>query len=96
MKTDWTPEELQKIFEGIHEEAILLMLKKNRDYGNSWASDRPTTTTDTIRHKIDRIVNLEAMKQRGESPSIGTEGIYQELLDIINYACFRYIQELNS
>lgn len=94
MKKDWTPDELEERFDHIHGVAIELMLRKNRDYGNSWAEDRPTTITDTMRHKLDRIRSLEEMYARGESPSIENEGIQQELLDIMNYACFRYIQEL--
>jgi hypothetical protein len=69
-----------------------IMIAKNHDYGGSWESDRATSITDTIRHKIDRIVRLEELEQKGEQ-SLVSEGISAECFDIINYCIFRLIKE---
>lgn len=92
MKTDWKPEELEKIFSGTFRECIDLMLDKNHDYGNSWAKDRPSTISDTIRHKIERIINIENLRVQGKETRV-SEGIKLELKDIINYCVFRLIME---
>lgn len=87
-----TSKDLEDIFRMIFNTAIELMKKKNHDYGNSWQRDRRETITDTMRHKLDRIVSLEDIKRKGDKPMM-SEGIISELLDIINYACFRAIKE---
>lgn len=92
VKTDWTTEELREIFATVFAECGVLMERKNHDYGNSWAYDRPTTFTDTIRHKIDRIINLERLQAMGSGKEVD-EAIEDNLKDIINYAVFRLIKE---
>lgn len=95
-KESWTQEELKLAFGAKFAACVALMLQKNSDYGNSWYDDRPTTLTDTIKHKIDRIISIEEKRKRGESPAVGTETyaeqIRRELEDIINYCVFRDIK----
>lgn len=92
VKSDWTPEKLQVFFSNQYQQCINLMLAKNHDYGNSWFDDRATTITDTMRHKLDRIRNIEDLRANGDTQKV-SEGIEQELRDIINYAVFRIIKE---
>lgn len=83
---EWTTELLESYFRETFEECIELMVMKNRKYGSSWEADRPTTLTDTIRHKIDRIRSLESL---GDDEA---ESIEDNLLDLINYSVFRKIK----
>lgn len=78
--------------ESICLEARELIVKKNHDYGASWERDRKTSITDTIRHKVDRIIQLEDLQAKGESALV-SEGVQAELIDIINYCIFRIIKE---
>lgn len=83
---------LSQQHEQICKQARELMERKNHDYGDSWRKDRPTTITDTIRHKVDRIINIENLQLSGKETKIA-EGIESELIDIINYCVFRVIME---
>lgn len=85
-------EDLEDIFWMVFHTAVDLMKEKNHDYGDSWRKDRRESITDTIRHKLDRVYNLEELQRKGESPRVA-EGIISELLDAINYCCFRIIKE---
>lgn len=91
-KTDWTQDELVKLFEALDVQCIELMKKKNSDYGNSWAHMRRTSITDEMLIKVLRIRQLEDLQAQGLAPQV-SEGIEAELRDIRNYAAFRYIQE---
>lgn len=90
-----TTEELIAFHEEVCQAAKNLMIEKNHDYGFSWMRDRPMTLTDTIGHKIDRIRSLENLAAKGDKPRV-SESVESGLLDIINYAIFRYYKELNK
>lgn len=69
-----------------------LFLKKTKDYGTSWRVMRPTSITDQIFIKAQRIRTLEVKKVT----KVG-EGISDEYVGIINYCVIAMLQlELES
>lgn len=64
-----------------------LFEKKNRDYGNSWRILRPSSLTDQIFIKAQRIRTLEEKKDS----KVG-EGVEPEYIGIINYCLIALIQ----
>ena len=61
--------------------------KKARDYGTAWRILRPTSITDQIFIKANRIRSLEV---KGESRI--DEGVRAEYIGIVNYAAMALIQ----
>lgn len=69
-----------------------LFLKKTKDYGTAWRILRPSSITDQIFIKAQRIRTLEEKKVS----KVG-EGIIPEYIGIINYCVIAMIQlELNE
>ena len=77
----------QEQFEQIMAECRELFSKKLHDYGAAWRIMRPSSVTDQIFIKANRIRNLEI---KGES-WVG-EGIRPEFVGIVNYAIVGLIQ----
>ena len=68
-------------FEQIMKECRTLFSKKLHDYGAAWRIMRPTSLTDQIYIKANRIRSLET---KGHAQV--DEGIRPELVGIVNYA----------
>lgn len=64
-----------------------IFTKKNGDYGAAWRIMRPTSVTDQIYIKAQRIRSLE---EKGES--LVGEGIVPEFIGIVNYGLMGVIQ----
>ena len=64
-----------------------LFVKKMHDYGASWRILRPTSLTDQIFIKANRIRTLETKDER----KIG-EGVFPEFIGIVNYGIIGLIQ----
>lgn len=64
-----------------------IFLKKTKDYGTAWRILRPTSLTDQIFIKANRIRSLEVKKV-----SKVNEGIRDEFIGIINYSIMGMIQ----
>lgn len=80
------------LLEGLYlrqlEEAKLLMLRKNHDYGEVWRHMWSTSFTDLIITKLLRIRQI--IDNQGQTTV--SEGIGSNLMDIINYAVFALIK----
>ncbi|MCF0197065.1 MAG: DUF1599 domain-containing protein [Bacteroidaceae bacterium] len=74
-------------FEEVMKECRALFEKKLHDYGSSWRILRPTSLTDQIFIKANRIRSLET-----NGVSLVGEGIRPELIGIVNYAIVGLIQ----
>ena len=74
-------------FEQIMKECRTLFSKKLHDYGAAWRIMRPTSLTDQIYIKANRIRSLET---KGHAQV--DEGIRPELVGIVNYAIIALIQ----
>ncbi len=74
-------------FDQVIEACRSLFGKKTKDYGTAWRILRPSSLTDQIFIKAQRIRTLE---QKGFS-KVG-EGIHDEFVGIINYAVMAMIQ----
>jgi hypothetical protein len=74
-------------FDQIIQECRQLFLKKTKDYGTAWRILRPSSLTDQIFIKAQRIRTLE---EKGVS-KVG-EGIEDEFVGIINYSVMALIQ----
>ncbi|HMX05051.1 MAG TPA: DUF1599 domain-containing protein [Chitinophagales bacterium] len=85
MQSDVSKTNLQ--YDDVVEGCRNIYLKKIKDYGTSWRILRPTSLTDQIFIKAQRIRTLE---QTGVS-RVG-EGIHDEFRGIINYAIIALIQ----
>lgn len=64
-----------------------IFLKKNRDYGPSWRWLRPSSITDQIFIKANRIRGIET-----KGKHLIDEGIEPEYLGIVNYGIMAIIQ----
>jgi hypothetical protein len=64
-----------------------VFLKKNQDYGTSWRIMRPSSITDQLFIKAQRIQTLEKLKKQ----MVG-EGIETEFIGIVNYAIMGLLQ----
>ncbi|MBW7936170.1 MAG: DUF1599 domain-containing protein [Flavobacteriales bacterium] len=64
-----------------------IFMKKNADYGPSWRVLRPSSLTDQIFIKAQRIRTLEEKKE-----ALVDEGIEPEFIGIINYCIITLIQ----
>lgn len=77
----------QRQFEQVMKECRELFAKKLHDYGAAWRIMRPSSVTDQIFIKANRIRSLEV---KGES-WVG-EGILPEFVAIVNYSIVGLIQ----
>ncbi len=77
----------QKQFEQVMSECRTLFSKKLHDYGAAWRILRPSSLTDQIYIKANRIRSIEI---KGES--MVDEGIRPEFIGIVNYAIIGLIQ----
>lgn len=74
-------------FEQIMAECRELFSKKLHDYGAAWRIMRPSSVTDQIFIKANRIRSLET-----KGVSLVGEGIYPEFMGIVNYGIIALIQ----
>ena len=68
--------------------ALLLMERKNADYGDSWREMRLPSITDQILVKVHRIRQIE---DAGGITQV-SEGVESEYRDILNYCIFALIK----
>ena len=64
-----------------------LFVKKLHDYGQAWRILRPSSVTDQILIKANRIRSIEIKKE-----ALVNEGVYEEFQGIINYGIIALIQ----
>lgn len=76
-----------KQYDTVIERCVSLFEKKTTDYGTAWRILRPSSLTDQIFIKAQRIRTIE---EKGES-KVG-EGIEDEFIGIINYSLMALIQ----
>lgn len=79
--------ETQQQFEAIMKECRRLFEQKLHDYGAAWRIMRPSSLTDQIYIKANRIRSLET-----KGISLVGEGIRSEFIGIVNYAIIGLIQ----
>ena len=76
-----------ELYNNIIEETMLLMLKKNHDYGEAWKEMRVSSLTDLILQKLYRVKKIE----NNQGKTLVSEGLKANFQDIINYAVFALI-----
>ena len=74
-------------FEQVMQECRTLFAKKLHDYGAAWRIMRPSSVTDQIYIKANRIRSLEC-----KGVTLVGEGIRPEFIAIVNYAIIGLIQ----
>lgn len=79
--------ETNQQFEQVMAECRELFSKKLHDYGAAWRIMRPSSVTDQIYIKANRIRSLET-----KGVSLVGEGIYPEFVGIVNYGIVALIQ----
>lgn len=79
--------ETKQQFEQIMAECRELFVKKLHDYGVAWRIMRPSSLTDQIYIKANRIRSLET-----KGVSLVGEGVYPEFIGIVNYGIIALIQ----
>lgn len=79
--------ETKQQFEQIMAECRELFVKKLHDYGAAWRIMRPSSLTDQIYIKANRIRSLET-----KGVSLVGEGVYPEYIGIVNYGIIALIQ----
>lgn len=79
--------ETKEQFEQVLDECRTLFAKKLHDYGAAWRIMRPSSITDQIYIKANRIRSLET-----KGVSLVGEGIRPEFIGIVNYAIIGLIQ----
>ncbi len=77
----------QEQFQQIMTECRTLFAKKLHDYGAAWRIMRPTSVTDQIFIKANRIRSIET-----KGVTLVDEGIRPEFIGIVNYAIVGLIQ----
>ncbi len=70
--------------------AFTLMVDKNHDYGEAWREMRVSSMVDIILMKILRIKQIED----NQGKTLVSEGLDANYYDIINYAIFALIKDL--
>ena len=80
-------ETTQQQFEKVMEECRALFVKKLHDYGAAWRILRPSSLTDQIYIKANRIRSIET-----KGVALVDEGIRPEFIGIVNYAIIGLIQ----
>lgn len=71
----------------ITELARSLVRRKDKDYEEAWRYARSESHIDRIFQKVKRVIHLQDLEKEGKVPEV-SEGIEQELIDIVNYAAF--------
>jgi hypothetical protein len=66
----------------IQEEALELFKKKNKDYGDAFATYGPIGVLVRIGDKINRLMNIE----KNQVNMVLDESMYDTLIDLHNYA----------
>ena len=82
-----TSMQTQQQFEKVMAECRALFVKKLHDYGAAWRILRPSSLTDQIYIKANRIRSIET-----KGVSYVDEGIRPEFIGIVNYAIIGLIQ----
>jgi hypothetical protein len=85
--TEFTFDEIMRLYDDEMEATKQLMLKKNHDYGEAWREMRVSSFTDLILMKINRTKQIEDNKGQ----TIVSEGIDANYKDMMNYAIFALI-----
>ncbi|MFO8129032.1 MAG: DUF1599 domain-containing protein [Bacteroidales bacterium] len=80
-------EKTSKHFEKVVRECNDVFLKKMHDYGSAWRILRPSSLTDQIYIKANRIRSIEGKKEKKVN-----EGIRPEFIGIVNYSVMALIQ----
>lgn len=81
-------EQAVELFGKYLQNAKVLMMNKNHDYGEAWRKMRTSSITDIILMKLLRIKQIEDH----DGKTIISEGLDANYYDIINYAVFALIQ----
>ncbi len=81
-------EETLGLYDKYFNEAKLLMMDKNHDYGEAWRNMRISSYTDLILMKLKRTKQIED----NQGKTIISEGIDANYFDMINYAVFAMIK----
>ena len=79
--------ETEQQFKQVMEECRTLFAKKLHDYGAAWRIMRPSSVTDQIYIKANRIRSIET-----KGVALVDEGIRPEFIGIVNYAIVGLIQ----
>ncbi len=79
--------ETKEQFEQVMQECRTLFAKKLHDYGAAWRIMRPSSITDQIYIKANRIRSIET-----KGVTLVDEGIRPEFIGIVNYALIGLIQ----
>lgn len=85
--TEFSFDEIMRLYDEEMEATKQLMLKKNHDYGEAWREMRVSSFTDLILMKINRTKQIEDNKGQ----TIVSEGIDANYKDMMNYAIFALI-----
>ena len=89
---DMTAERAIELYDHYMAEAKALMLKKNHDYGEAWRDMFASSLTDIILTKINRNKQIAA----NDNQTLISEGVDGNYYDMLNYAVFYLIKELES
>lgn len=77
-----------QIFDNVLANAVEVIREKNHDYGEAWRLMRPTSYTDLILTKLNRIRNIEDHHYLVEV----SENVESHYYDCINYSLFGLIR----
>lgn len=80
------PEHALTTYDGVMNQAMELMDRKNHDYGDAWRHLLPSTFADEI---ITRTLRLRELTQEGES-AVGAVG--DQIVDTLNYALLAVVR----
>ncbi|HYQ58921.1 MAG TPA: nucleotide modification associated domain-containing protein, partial [Draconibacterium sp.] len=81
-------EKIQELYDTYFNQAKILMMDKNHDYGEAWRNMRISSYTDLILMKIQRTKQIE----NNQGKTLISEGIDANYMDMINYAVFAMIK----
>ena len=87
-EADMDTKEALELYDLYAKETLDLMRRKNHDYGEAWRWMRPSSYTDFILTKIERIKAIEDLGGK----TMVSEGTKSNYADIINYAAFGAIR----
>ena len=87
---DIDTEKAQKLYDKYVENTKKLLAKKNHDYDEAWRQMRNESYTDLILMKIHRTKQIE----NNGGKTLISEGIDANYYDMLNYAVFYMIQQL--
>ena len=87
---EMTFEELEPYYDAGSTETLELLQNKNHDYGEAWREMRITSITDIILMKLLRVKQIED----NQGKTLVSEGVKANYQDMINYAVFALIKQL--